>query len=203
MHPFLRAMTATLLALSLGACSNLVYSDQPLFTATDSAGAIPMRPGVWMVSGDAECAFDAAAPLATWPECAEGKAVTRREARQGAAAFVDDDAMIAGGDPMVVQDPGDAPETRTSYFGLRVTRLDARSRAVEFAVWLVHCGPPPPPDPADPDRPSVTDRPLPGLEVRDANCVAHDKEAVRGAARASEAWDHGGARFRWIRDGRR
>ena len=70
--------------------------------------------------------------------------------------------------------------------------------------WLVLCGEPPPGAGKDSLRREehLTRKPLPGLVIDKelGVCRASTAAAVRGAARASEAWDEERAVMRWIAD---
>ena len=141
--------------------------------------------------------------------------------------------LLAAGDPLVLQfkdKPGDSGGSY-QFVGARPTKTDARGRVIELAIWMVQCGPPPPPPPAaDPrdaqpapvtadsvtpdSKPTdseieikphryVTLTPLPGLEIRDNDCLARDAEAVRRAAKASEAWSTSPTTLKWVRSARR
>ncbi len=213
-----RLMLLVALAGLLGGC-NMVTSTRPLFTAADAAGAPQLRPGLW-THPDPGCAFDAATPAHTWPDCA-GSVVVRptyfRGIRFGSAApdadsnkAVPVDAVpyiLAGAYPSVLQvrigDPGKPKQY--VFEGLRPTKLDEAGRVVEARMWLVQCGPPEPP--AADSKGGVyhaTKSPLPGLTMQGVDCVARDAETVIRAARASEAWrqnDGGwGPTIRWVRD---
>jgi hypothetical protein len=197
-----RISVLAVLALGLCGCSNYVYSEKPLFTARDSRGLPELRPGVWAGKEERDCAFEEARPLKEWPECANG-VVLGRSAARAAARLTEGKGLLVAGDPMVMQTSGQGAGGRVDYQGLRATRFDERRRAVEIAIWPVQCGPPTPAHPEFPVRTTLTQTPLPGLVVRDQNCIASDPEAVRGAARASEAWDAQPARLRWVREGKR
>ena len=213
-----RLMALFALAGLLGGC-NMVTASRPLFAAADSAGAPRLRPGLW-THPDAGCAFDTATPAHTWPDCA-GSVVVRptyfRGVRFGSAAPKADadkampaDAVpyvLAGVYPSVLQVRiGDAGRAKQYVFeGLRPTKLDGAGRIVEARLWLVQCGPPEPPAAGSGEKfYHATKSPLPGLVMKDTDCVARDAETVFRAARASEAWrqnDGGWAQsIRWVRD---
>jgi hypothetical protein len=70
----------------------------------------------------------------------------------------------------------------------------------------VQCGPPPPVDKNGNSTAMGTLKPLPGIEMKpgDAVCTTHSKDALRAAAKASEAWaDQPPHQSRWLRDGER
>lgn len=216
-------------ALMLGGC-NMVYAEQPLFTAADAAGAPAMRPGLWSKRA-ADCVFDGAKPIADWPECADPVLVTAD--RMGDPGKPDKQGayILAGGDPRVLQmelemDP-DKPAIWI-FVGVKPLKTDAEGRITEARTWMVLCGPPPPPRPETPDAAipenetpeqaeariqadiaatvaaGVTREPLPGLEVKEGMCVARERDPVRNAARASLAWDDGEPSIiYWVRDGTR
>jgi hypothetical protein len=89
------------------------------------------------------------------------------------------------------------------YAGVRPTKFDAQGRIVAFALWPVQCGPPPPKDKDGNDTAAATLKPLPGIEMKpgDAVCTTNSVPALRGAAKASEAWAPGPtASSHWVRD---
>jgi hypothetical protein len=215
----LAALIVLLAATSaLGGC-NYVYSKTPLFTDADAAGAPRLRPGVW-VRDDPDCRIDPALPTRRWPKCAH----SWRIGRNGGLGHK---ALIAAGDPLVLQVRDKGADGHTAYFygAGRVTRSDPDGRATELSLWVVQCGPPPElrpaaPEAADPSQgaaqaippgepsespklPSMTSQPLPGLIVEDGACLAREREPVRAAAKASEHWNFGsdhGAVIRWVQD---
>jgi hypothetical protein len=93
-----------------------------------------------------------------------------------------------------------------AYGGVRATRLDDQGRIVAFTLWPVQCGPPPPKDKNGEDVAGATKRPLPGIDMKpgDAVCSTKSVSALRGAAKASEAWaPQPPAEAHWIRDAAR
>ena len=46
----------------------------------------------------------------------------------------------------------------------------------------------------------MTLEPLPGLTIKENDCIAEDADAVRRAAKASEAWDEEKDTIRWLRE---
>lgn len=70
----MRVLVLLLSSLLLSACTNMVRSERPWFGPADTAGAPPIRDGVWAaVSSD--CRFDAERPLERWPACAQGRTI--------------------------------------------------------------------------------------------------------------------------------
>jgi hypothetical protein len=197
----MRTLLIAASALSLGAC-NMVYSEKPLLTAADAKDAAVLRPGVW-VRPEAECALTPGqTPL---PDCANALTVS-------AEAFLPPPGvtpppgevaalpyLVSGRDPAVVQveyhPPKEAPP-RWLFLGLKPSSTDAAGRVTEARIWFVQCGPPPPKGGAR----YVTLNPLPGLTIKENDCIAADADAVRGAATASEAWDQDKNVIRWLRE---
>jgi hypothetical protein len=196
------SMAAVVAALLTSACSNLVYSDRPLFVAGDPP-ALTFRPGLW-ATPDPGCEFNRFERLEAWPDCANG---TYLDA-QGRSDRSETPAVIVAGDPLIAQDgpmPAAKGPFRYMYWAFRPSRFDPRGRATEVLVWFVQCGPP------EKSRPrgttpaidggmNTTKHPLPGLEMRDDNCLASDAGTVRRAAAASLDWSQPMA-TRWVRDG--
>lgn len=215
-------------ALMLGGC-NMVYAEQPLFTAADAAGAPVLRPGIWSKRAS-DCVVDAAKPISEWPECADPVLVTADRIGDPGKPDKQGPYLLAGGDPRVMQmelklEP-DKPAIWI-FVGLRPLRTDAQGRITEARTWMVQCGPPPPPRPEPAETPAppanetpeqaeariqaeiaatvaagVTREPLPGLEIKEGMCIARDRDPVRNAASASLAWDDGEESIiYWVRDG--
>ena len=139
--------------------------------------------------------------------------------------------ILAGGDPRVLQlqisldltagatagASGDATASASAsatapqakpwgYAAVRPTRHDAQGRITAFDYWPVYCGPPPARQSKDDLGLSGAEHPLPGLTMQDNNtdCTTDSKEALRNAARASEAWaEKPLAEAHWVRDGDR
>ncbi len=178
-------------AALLGGC-NMVVTDQPLFAKVDGAGAPRFRTGIWN-GAPPGCAFDETKPQKDWPKCANAQ-----------PAIPDPPPWLAvPGDPGILQistppDPKQ-PINVTLYVGYRPTRTDSVGRVVEIALWPVQCGPPP----GAGDTTGLTQHMLPGLTPRKdfAACATASKEALRHAARASEAWAPAEAmKTHWVRD---
>ena len=220
----LRTLAALAAVLLLGGC-NLVVSETPVFTAADAAGAPPLKPGIW-AAPQPNCDFKPADPLAQWPKCAGGAAITPT----AILAAVDPSSLmapdqpppasakpplkvpyvLAAGDPRVMQIhfvlPID-PAIKAAFFyfiALRPIAHDADGRIIDAEVWLVQCGPPPPPSGkgAAADQGAITDHPLPGMTVTKGECNPTGKAAVLNAAQPSHAWagDQVGT-LHWVRDG--
>lgn len=138
--------------------------------------------------------------------------------------------VLAGGDPRIMQlqvdvdvsasaeasASGDATASASTsppvharpyaYGGLKVTKLDDQGRIVAFILWPVQCGPPPPKNKHGEDVVGNTKKPLPGIDMKpgDAVCSTRSVAALRGAARASEAWaPQPPTESHWIRDASR
>ena len=210
-------------ALLLGGC-NLVMSETPVFTASDAAGAPPLRPGIW-AAPQPDCDFKTSDPLDKWPKCAGGAAITTDAiiAAADPSLMTPDQAapaqpktmrvpyVLAAGDPRIMQihfvlpiDP--AIKAAFYYFiALKPIAHDADGRITDAEAWLIQCGPPPPPS-ADssgkPNQGAITDHPLPGMKVEKGECTPDGKAAVINAAVPSLAWagDQVG-KLHWVRDG--
>jgi hypothetical protein len=198
-------------ALVLAGC-NLVVTPAPLFLASDHpAGPLP-RLGVWRTEQKPDCAFDAAGPMAGWPECAGGVAL-----RDGGIAGYYDRAsgkpvwkiepmLFVPGVPMIGQAQvtvsGDViPMSKPyAYVGVRPITTDPEGRIVAMSIWPVQCGPP-----APGDTMSMTKSLLPGLSAKpgDLACTTSDPAALRAAAAASEAWapETMRGKWAWVREG--
>jgi hypothetical protein len=89
------------------------------------------------------------------------------------------------------------------YAAVRPTKFDSQGRIVALTLWPVQCGPPPPKDKDGNDTAPATLKPLPGMEMKpdDAVCTTSSIPALRGAAKASEAWAPQPLSVsRWLRD---
>lgn len=214
-RPLLLVLAAASL---LDACSNEVRADRPLFTSRDSTGLLRFKTGLWVAVGE-DCQVDVARRATEWPDCAAAMVFGARELE----AVYDDgklvsrakalpyDMVVAAGDPLVLQyisseaDPGEAYR----YMAVGPTKRDSKGEVTAFSIWPVVCGPLPEkgPEPVADGTPtlSVTDRPWPGLELRDSNCYARDTATVRFAAKASGALSSPelDREARWVRAGRR
>lgn len=138
--------------------------------------------------------------------------------------------VLAAGEPRIAQVPvdvdvsaqasasasGDATASASAsgggkanpyaYAAVRPTKFDAQGHITAFRFWPVDCGPPPPKDKNGADVAAGTLHPLPGMQMKpgDAFCSTGSKDALRAAAKASEAWaDHPIPEARWLRDGDR
>jgi hypothetical protein len=222
------AMRSILIVLGLallGAC-NMVTTKTPLFAPSDAVGAPRLRPGLWADSPDGDCKLVSSRPLAKWPSCAHGFAVTPDTAgsydkdSHGKLTWSTAPYLLAGGDPAVLQlrmtdadivGPG-ASITAVSYvyLAIRPTKTDSAGRVTAYDGWLVLCGPPPPSDARSPDGKSArygTLEPVPGMVMDDSgeDCTTTSSQALRTAAAASETWHGPNAHMRahWVRDGAR
>lgn len=205
-------MTRILIIMALGllAGCNVVITPAPLFTRADEAGAPALRAGLWRFNGEPDCQVDESRPLKEWPECGAGVVLNAGMAgyydrKTGAAVWTRQPLILAGGSPRIGQAPltvsGDVKLDRPTYayVGAKATKLDDRGRIVALTFWPVQCGPPPPGS----DGTAVTTHPLPGLTMKpgDLACATTSTEALRNAAKASEAWAPKSLNARWLRDG--
>jgi hypothetical protein len=217
----------------LSAC-NVVLTKDPLFTQADAAGAPTLRPGVWIFFKEADCKLDESRPFTDWPDCAggglvKGNSVKGHKAGAPSDQLEDTPVILAAGDPRIMQAQvdidlsvqgqasasGDATASATSsashsrpygYGAVRPTKFDDQGRIVAFSLWPVQCGPPPPKNAKGEDVAAATLKPLPGIEMKpgDAVCTTRSTAALRGAAKASEAWaPEPRSDSHWIRDAER
>ena len=115
-------------------------------------------------------------------------------------------ASASGGATASASASGGGQARPYAYAALRPTKFDAQGRITAFRFWPVDCGPPPPKDKNGADVAAGTLHPLPGMEMKpgDAFCSTHSKDALRTAAKASEAWADGPIpEAHWLRDGDR
>ena len=205
----IRVATAGLMAvcLLLGAC-NVVITKTPLFSKADESGAPPLRPGLWRMGAEPDCKVDEAKPLIDWPKCARGVVI-----RDGAGGYYDRDSgapvwatqliIVAGGTPRIGQVQaklsGDVKVGANPYIyaGVRATKTDGEGRIVALSLWPVQCGPPP-----SDDTTAGTAKPMAGIEMApgDPVCTTQSSDALRAAAKASEAWTPKLMTARWLRD---
>jgi hypothetical protein len=73
------------------------------------------------------------------------------------------------------------------YTAIRPTQLGSDGKIIAYVAWPVLCGPWPKPK-KDGSGGNVTDAPFPGIHVIDEDCSADSVAALRGAAKASEAY---------------
>lgn len=205
----LRPLAVAGLCLMSSACI-AVGSREPVFSSTDAGDAPQPRPGLW-ASPDAGCNVDLAAPVGTWPSCANGTVVRAHVIGPPGDPGSLMSYVIAGGDPRVLQMPwphtGKKGAPSFSYVGLRPTKFDDQGRFTQANIWIVLCGEQtPPPKSLDADvkkTPPPDDfKPLDGLDWRkgDDFCIAGGKDAVRAAAKASEGWTTDQSAVQWVRD---
>jgi hypothetical protein len=165
------------LTLLLGGC-NRVYSHQPLFH--DTAGLPAIRAGVWrMVDPDPSAAPPSARVLIR---------------PGGRILLIGEDGSrtrlrVYMGDPLILQHKASEDEGVRGYvyYGARIRTRDAFGQATRLSLWPVTCGPAPPAAQDGTARQWVTAAPYPGLIPDGDNCLAWSPQAVRNAARASEA----------------
>ena len=207
---------AALSAFALGGC-NLVMSSQPVFDASDAAGAPGFKPGIW-ASPDQGCSFDETKPAAEWPACASGAVIKGDKAwavghPEKASPFI-----LAAGDPRVMQAMADLSSMADSnvtvsekgplylFIAVKPLAKDGSGQITRAEAWFIQCGPPPPkpkegsPEANDP-KAFMTKQPLPGMVMDNGECSPKDKAAVRNAAAASRAWSDQLMQMHWVRDG--
>ena len=227
-----RAIAALLLGVALVGCSNRVVSDEPWFTH-DEANAPRLRPGLW-IERSADCRVDESQPSERWPACAREFVVREHDVlhlnwseangRERSYDWRSAAYVLAAGDPVIQQvtpcyalgpqpaasETMDTPPPRLDpraycYSAMRPTRFDSAGWIVSFEGWPVYCGPWPTEEEAERSGGNVTLAPFPGLHVVYENCTAENEEALRMAARASEAMTGSGVPGRvsahWVRDG--
>lgn len=119
---------------------------------------------------------------------------------------VEASASASGGATASASASGGGHAQPYGYAAVRPTKVDAQGRIVAFNYWPVDCGPPPPKNKDGSESMGGTLHPLPGIEMKpgDPLCTTRSKDALRAAARASEAWaDQPIPEARWLRDGTR
>ncbi len=202
----MRILLGLCVLLLLGAC-NRVYTDQPLFFASDAPDAPQLRDGLWLIESEDKCRVDTRKPVSRWPKCAQWMLVRGSEilgfdpAEDGPGEWNSLPFVLADGDPVVLQMTMTAEgKTNYQYLGVDAVRSEGGSRIVSFRAWPVLCGPPPPRPAKGEEERYVTLEPLPGVTIVDNNCTAGTQDVVRAAARASRAWGDGTDSARWIRD---
>ena len=199
---------------------NVVLTKAPLFTAADEAGAPPMKAGVWAFE-DADCKFDEHTPITAWPDCAGGGVVkpgqiSGHDSKEGKDVWQSLPFVLAAGTPRVAQlmfeptmsgmtpgaKPGEPQQPPYGYAGVKATSQDAAGAITAIAYWVVQCGPPPPAaKPKDTMKNLGTRHPLPGMVMKpgDPVCTTTSTKALRGAAKASEAWADKVMHAHWVR----
>ena len=185
---------------------NLVYSEQPLFTKADAAGAAPLKPGLW-AKVDPACAFDPAKPVAEWPDCAGAMVITPDRLLDPSKPGQTADYVLASGEPRVLQAPykNDAGVSLYFYLGIKPLQLDSRGRIVEFESWIAQCGPPPPKSdkPISDKTPMsefISREPLPGLipNRKTGMCKAVSQDPVRASVKVSRPWGDEPKPVKWV-----
>ena len=179
-----------------------------------------MKPGVWALDADVsgDCKFNVAKPIEQWPECASGAIVGATsiggyDHRDGKAIWTEEPFVLVAGDPRVGQmrfqetvksGSSESGTTLYGYLGIRPTKTDAQGRITAITYWIAQCGPPAPP-PKDNEPPDFgTKSPLPGMVMAkgSSQCSTTSQDALRNAARASEAWADKPMHAHWLRDGK-
>jgi hypothetical protein len=116
---------------------------------------------------------------------------------------VNAEASASGGATATASGQSSAHAKPYGYAAVRPTKFDPEGRITAFTLWPVLCGPPPPKDKDGNDTAPATLKPLPGLMMKkgDAVCTTDSAGALRGAAKASEAWaDKPLRESHWVRD---
>lgn len=187
----MRQALIVLAALLLTAC-NAVVSTKPLFSDRDARGAPPLKPGVWAMLENANCAFDPADPPAQWPECADPVVFDGRVLRGPEGDKLPMAYLLAKGEPRILQlemrDQDEPTNPETMYLYLAVEPEPGRGPVTRAKAWLVQCGPPSAAGSGGQGQ-GLTEQPLPGLEIIDKTCFADRASEVRNAARESRQWD--------------
>ena len=206
----LRLVAILGLGLLTGACTNMVYSERPLFEGQTAAEGLHFRAGLW-AAPDKGCRFNPARPLAAWPKCANGQAFDDTgpvgvSPTENVSAFADGEVVIFQTETRDRKpaDHPDASDLPFSYSAMGGLRRDADGRIVRFQEWFVQCGPPHSAKPAGTrfrtaPATEITRHPFPGLTIIGENCVATEAASVRHAARSSRRL--GASTARWMRDG--
>ena len=210
---------AACLAVCLSSC-NIIVTKAPLFSPADSAGAPPLKDGVWVADND--CKYDETKPAETWPGCAQWGVIRGNEVLAYNSSKTEwlrlQQFMLAAGKPLVMQVRSlpNKDDGGFSYVGVEPLAFDAVGNITAFHSWGALCGPPPVQsnatgsnNPTDIDKAkansSRTLAPLPGLTMDPDNgsdCTTNNPDAVRASAKASKAWDADpGQRAHWVRAG--
>lgn len=202
----MRRIVPILASLMLGAC-NMVVSREPWFARPAEQGAPALRTGLWNFSADAGCTVDEAQPPESWPDCATP--VLARDHRLVGIVRAGDpsqpevpeevDYILTAGDPRVLQLPGcvesgdgAAGGKLYCYLAVRAVASDRSGRIVRFRAWPVLCGP------SAQGTAQATGRTYRGLRLTGKNCEARSVEALRAAARSSEAEANRDAPDAWL-----
>ena len=223
----LRRLALLALVATLPGC-NMVVSERPWFSAAQAGASVQQKPGLWVSLEGKDCAFDAAGPIAAWPDCAQLVVITDTE--YSGPHWSKDDApaprtilrwenvphLLVSGQPAIDQiawsdqDGADdaAPQARKAaflYMAVRPTAFDAAGRITATLRWPVLCGPLQPKGKrAKGAGGMVTTRPFPGLLLDKQVCTAVDEAALRSAAARSEAILPGSGldliESHWVRD---
>ncbi len=211
----MRIALALMALIMLSAC-NVVVTKTPLLTAADEAGAPSLKPGVWVME-DPDCKFDEHLAMPDWPDCAGGMVFKDGEAisnnrKEGKDRWEHQALILAAGDPRIAQvrfhmdiSSGKAAASDQMLYGyaaVRPTKVGPEGRILAVTYWTVDCGPPPPPSKRPEDALKFgTRKPLPGIEMKkgDALCTTSSVAALRGAAKASEAWRDKPLNAHWAR----
>jgi hypothetical protein len=213
----MRGLAIVAAGMLLSGC-NLIVSQTPLFSAKDAQGQAQMRPGVWSDDGKT-CDYDVAAPVDSWPACAngwvvqtDGHVLAPHKHGDPRASWTQFPYLIVKNDPPVMQvrmqvDQGAINPQIYIYTGMRILKSDTEGRVTAYKMWPVLCGPPPPPDPHAKGFPGLTHEPVKGVVVDEKQqvCTATTQAPVRFSAGPSEAWNghDDNTSGHWVRDGDR
>jgi hypothetical protein len=202
-------------ALGLGACTDMVVSTAPVFTADESTPAPKLKPGFWAGDACIDQRFKAEA------FCIDGYMISDKQidltdpavARSGPPAGGDDYGRppffyrLGVGDPLLMQvqmkaSAGSGEPERPFYVFLALDpkSRDDQGRIDRADVWFVKCGPPAPPKPGD-MGPRPTEHPFAGVTMTDYGCAPTDRSGLFSVARASRALPAREAQravYRWI-----
>lgn len=198
----MRVVVLLALSVLLSGC-NGVYSDTPLAANLYVAKPVFMRAGQWTL-GEPDCG---PARKAAGEDCSTSGVIFDKQGRgllrqpEGTYRLI-----FAPGDPGLIQVRQPKARPRYLYLGARPTRFDDQGQVTEMSAWIAQCGPLPDKgldrkpngDSSRDAKAFVTDRPYPGLQLRDTICIATDVAAVRAAARASE--DPKAMVLKWVAD---
>lgn len=206
----MRLFAGLCVALLLAACGKpfaAPYSGARLVSATESAAAPVLRPGLWL-KVDPDCPVDSAKPRGAWPPCATAIVVRPDEMlRFYSADSVEVDRIrLAVGLPMILQmqHPPVRQPTEWYYEGLRPTLQG--DQIVEYSSWPAMCEPYEPPtdeaqetDVVSPPKAAVKGA-LP-LDER-GRCLLGTRDTLRSLVIASEGWTADREHLRWVPVGR-
>jgi hypothetical protein len=177
-------------ALALGACDNLVRSEEPILTKADSAPEWTLKPGLWTPVGLKGCAFNPVRSVRNWPDCAEVELIESPRLfdlleLDGSA----EDFVMAEVDPglFLLQSTSADPEQWVQYFFVTRNARDGSGYATRVGFGFLECGPAPPAGTKWPDGANrgLTLQLYPGVVADGQDCIPQGREGLFAVARAN------------------